>query len=237
MSNVNHVNATLSVISGGFNLKSCRSWSRYEVDFLTSACGYIQLFNKPTHVTKESSSYIDLIFATSPNLIRETGVELSISKKYHHSLICGIINFRVPLPPPYLKEVWDYKNANVTDIQSAVSIIDREFLFRGANINKKVDILNECLKDIFHNFIPIRTTKCNYRDPPWMTDVMKSNLKEQSYLTKTYYKYGKSNSDLEKLFVKINECVEIISVAKEKYIIQICEKLNDPITAPKLIGK
>ena len=32
----------------------------------TSACGYSQLLNKPTHITKESSSCIDLIFATSP---------------------------------------------------------------------------------------------------------------------------------------------------------------------------
>ena len=36
---------------------------------------------------------------------------------------------------------------------------------------------------------------CNYRDPPWMTDVKKSQLKERSYLTKTYYKYGKRKSD------------------------------------------
>ena len=45
---------------------------------LTSVCGYGQLINKPTHVTKESSSCIDLIFATSPIVIRETGVELLI---------------------------------------------------------------------------------------------------------------------------------------------------------------
>ena len=71
----------------------------------------------------------------------------------------------LPLPPPYLREVWDYKNANVNHIQSAVSTIDWEFLFRGAD----VDILNEFLKNIFHNFMPNRIIKCNYRDPPWMT--------------------------------------------------------------------
>ena len=89
-----------------------------------SACGYSQLINKPTHVTKESFSCIDLIFATSPNLIRETGVELSIFEKSHHNLIYGIIDFKVPLPLPYLREVRDYKNANVNHIQKAVSSID-----------------------------------------------------------------------------------------------------------------
>ena len=70
-----------------------------------------------------------------------------------------------------------------------------------------------------------------------MTDVIKSQLKERSYLNKTYCKYGKRKSDLEKLIVKTNECQKIISAAKDKYIIQMCEKLNDPIAAPKTYWK
>ena len=136
-----------------------------------------------------------------------------------------------------MREVWDYKNTNVNHIQSAVSSIDRELLFRGANVNKKVDILNECIKNIFNNFIQNRIIKSNYRDPPWITDVIKSKLKERSYSTKTYYKYGKRKSRVEKIIVKTNECVEIISAAKNKYVIQICEKLNDLITAPKTYWK
>ena len=56
-----------------------------------------------------------------------------------------------------------------------------------------------------------------------MTDVIKSKLKERSYLTKTYQKYGKRKHDFEKLIVKTNECKEIILAAKDKYIIQMCE--------------
>ena len=145
-----------------------------------------------------------------------------------------------------MREVWDYKNANVNPIQIAFSSIDWEFLFRGPNVNKKVDILNECLKNIVHDFIPNKIIKCNvnkkvdilneclknivhfipnriiksnYRDPPWMTDVIKIKLKERSYLTKTYNKYGKRKSDFEKLIVKTKEYVETISAAKDKYII------------------
>ena len=70
LSNANDVNATLSVITGDFNAKSSRWWSLdkdnaegREINSLTSACGYSQLINKPTHITKESSSCMDLIFA------------------------------------------------------------------------------------------------------------------------------------------------------------------------------
>ena len=146
-----------------------------------------------------------------------------------------------------MREVWDYKNANANPIQIAFSSIDWEFLFRGTNVNKKVDILNECLKNIVHDFIPNKIIKCNvnkkvdilneclknivhdfipsriiksnYRDPPWMTDVIKIKLKERSYLTKTYNKYGKRKSHFEKLIVKTKEYVETISAAKDNYII------------------
>ena len=123
LSNINDVNTTLSVITGDFNAKSSRSCSLdkdnaegQEITSLTSACGYSQLINKPTHITKESSSCIDLISTTSPNLIRETGVELLIFQKCHHNLIYGIIDFKTPLPPSYLREVWDYKNTNINHI-------------------------------------------------------------------------------------------------------------------------
>ena len=57
LSNVNNVNATLSVITGEFNAKSSRQWSLnkdyakgWKINSLTSACGYSQLINKPTHI-------------------------------------------------------------------------------------------------------------------------------------------------------------------------------------------
>ena len=103
---------TLSVITSDFKDKFFNWWSLdkdnaagRETKSVTSVWGYSQLTNKPTHVSKESSSCSKLIFATSPNLIGETGVELSVFEKCHHNLIYGITDFKVPLPPPYLREV------------------------------------------------------------------------------------------------------------------------------------
>ena len=63
------------------------------------------MINQPTQITKESLSCIDFVFTTSPNLISNTGVDLSLIDKCHHSLIYAIIDFKVPLPPPYLRPV------------------------------------------------------------------------------------------------------------------------------------
>ena len=93
-------------------------------------------------MTGVSPSCIDLVFTASPNLISNTGVD-------PHSITStsvGIIKMII--------KVWYYKNADSSYIQSAVCNTDCEFLFRGTDVNKKVDISNECLKNIFHNFIP-----------------------------------------------------------------------------------
>ena len=106
MSNVNDLNIPLSVITGDFNARSSKWWSldkenaeRREISSLTSACCYGQIINQPTHITKESSSCIDLVFTTNPNLIRNTGVDLPLFDKCHHSLIYGLTDFKLPLPP------------------------------------------------------------------------------------------------------------------------------------------
>ena len=119
------------MITGDFNVRSLKWWSLdkqnaegQEINSLTSACGYNQIINQPTNITKESSSCIDLAFGTSPNLISNTDVDLSLFHKCHHSLRYSIIDFNVPLPPPYLREVWDYENPNSSYIQTSVSNTD-----------------------------------------------------------------------------------------------------------------
>ena len=132
MSKINDLQIPLSAITGDFNSRFLKWWSLdienaegREITSLISACGYSQI----THITKKSSSCIDLVFTASPNLISNTGVELSIFEKYHHKTIYGIIDFKVPLRPPILTEVWDYINTNSDYIQSAVSNTDWELLF------------------------------------------------------------------------------------------------------------
>ena len=150
------------MITDDFNARASKWWGLNkenaegrEINSIKSAFGYSRIINQPIHKTKESCSFIDLIFTTSSNLISNTGVKLSLFKKCHRSLIYGVIDFEAPLPPSYLREVWDYKNAISSYTQSAVSNTDWEFLFKGADVNKKVDILNECLKTCSINLFPV----------------------------------------------------------------------------------
>ena len=64
---------------------------------------------------------IDLIFCTNQSVISNHGVDVPIFDKCHHNIIYGKINIRVPLPPTYVREVWDYEKENIENIKKAIS--------------------------------------------------------------------------------------------------------------------
>ena len=111
LSNINDLNSECSVITEYFSSRSPQWWTLdkennegCEISFLTSSAGYSQLIDQPTNKTKESSSCIDLIFTSNPSFISAFS---SLYEKCHHNLIYGKINLNVPLPPPYMRKVWD----------------------------------------------------------------------------------------------------------------------------------
>ena len=129
------------------------------------------------------------------------GVDVSVFKKCHHNIIHGKIDIRVPLPPVYVCEVWDYHKANIENIKEAVSNFNWNRAFKNLSVDEKVELLNETL-NIFRNYIPNKKIKCDYRQPPWMTDNIKKSLKQRSKLTKIFYKNGQRNSDHIKVLEK-----------------------------------
>ena len=120
VSNIKDEKPLASIITGDFNARSKNWWSQdianskgSIIDTLTPTSGYHQLISLPTHMTNTSSSCIDLIFTSNPNLITEFGIEKSLyADSCHNSIVFGKVNLNVSLPPPYTREIWDYNKAN-----------------------------------------------------------------------------------------------------------------------------
>ena len=120
-------NPFLTVILGDFNAKSSLWYNNvttYEgskTDGVTSQFGLQQIIKEPTHFIGDSSSCIDLIFTTQPNLVMESGVHSSLHANYHHHITFAKFNLKIHYPPPYEREVWHYQKANVDQIRQAIS--------------------------------------------------------------------------------------------------------------------
>ena len=70
-------------------------------DFRTSQFVLFQIIKEPTHILKNSSSCIDLIFTTQPSMALQSRVHHSLHQNCHHQIIFAKFNLKVYYPPPY----------------------------------------------------------------------------------------------------------------------------------------
>ena len=111
-------NSFWTVVLSDFNIKSnlwCKSEKTYEGSKIvgrTSQFGLQQPINEQTHHTWNSSSCMDLISASHPNLVMESGVHSSLDKNCHHQTIYAKVNLKIFNALPYEYEIWHYQKAN-----------------------------------------------------------------------------------------------------------------------------
>ena len=117
----------------------------------------------------------------------------------HHQIIYAKISFKVYYPPPYDREVWHYKDAQTNLIQRSITNFDWKRAFTNLNINEQVDLFNKTLFNIFRNFIPHETIKCNPKDPPWINKHIKSAIRRKNRIYKKFISGGRKKKD-EKMF-------------------------------------
>ena len=120
-------NPFLMTTIGDFNAKSKNLYSQDKTSFegktiesKTSQFGLYLLINELTHLLENSSSCIDLIFTSQPNLVVESGVHPSLHPKCHK------FNLMISYPLPYSREAWPYREANTDLIKRAISNFSRE---------------------------------------------------------------------------------------------------------------
>ena len=96
MNRTDSLNPPISIIAGDFNWKRSKLYSFdakdnivKELNTITSTAGYNRRIHKPTHFTNHSSSCIDLIFTSDPNIIVNSDIEKSLCSSYHHDILYG----------------------------------------------------------------------------------------------------------------------------------------------------
>ena len=105
---------------------------------------------------------IDLMFCTNKSVISNHGVVVSIFDKCHHNIIYGRISINIPLSPTYVRELWNYKKANIyLLIMKAISNFDWNKAFENLSVDEKVYFLNKTLLNVFRNYIPNKKVKCD----------------------------------------------------------------------------
>ena len=119
-----------SFVIGDLNAKCTHWWPEgtsnacgLELHNISSLLGYSQIINEPTNLEpNKSPSCIDLIFASQPNLVVESGIYPSLTNTCHHQIIHAKVSFKIHLPSPYEREVWHYNRAQVHLIKRSIDL-------------------------------------------------------------------------------------------------------------------
>ena len=169
-------NPFLVVLPGDFNAKSS-NWCKTDIitsegkviENIPSQFALHQVSNEPTHILESSSSCIDLIFTSQPNLITESGFHPSLHSNSHHQIIFAKFNLEFIFLSLYFRNTWHYQDANTDLVRRATDMIHWDRAFVNTNVNEKVFILNRTIMNILSNFIPHKTVTVDGNDPSWFT--------------------------------------------------------------------
>jgi hypothetical protein len=241
LSNLNLESPFCSVILGDFNGK-CNNWwmgnssdsCGLELESLSTRTGYSQLISEPTNFEpNKRPSCIDLLFCDQPNLITESGVHSSLYNTCHHQIIFAKIDFRVYLPPPYKREIWEYHKANVDLIKRSIADFDWQRAFLNLGANDQVQLFTSTLLNIFRNFIPNKIVKYSYKDPPWITSELKTMQRKKNRMYRKYIVNGRKEDDKVSLDNFSLSYSNKVSSSKQIHFDNLGRKLDDPLLGPK----
>ena len=240
LSEISKRKATVSIITGDFNARSSSWWSNdtntlegTNLYSLTSSNNFSQLINEPTHIQRNSSSCIDLIFTDRLNLAVNSGVHASLHPNCHHQVVHASFNLNNSYPPPYQRLIWDYKKADSVKVRKALDLINWERLFDNTNINEQVSILNETILNVFSNYVPNKYITIDDKDPVLMNETIKLKIKAKDNMYNKYLQNGRFESDFVLLETLITELNELIVTRKALYYENLGKKLNNPLVQAK----
>ena len=222
LNQISQLKSSFLVILGDFNARS-RSWwcedityhEGIQLESLTISCGLYQLISDPTHLLRNSSSCIDLIFTDQPNLVVD-----SVHPDCHYQITFSRYNLTAEYPPESVKQ--------------AIMQMNWQNLLVNKDVHQQVRTLNDIAINVFFsNFVPSKIVTFDDRDPPWMTEYIKTKIQQRGNTYKNYLRSSKNNQDFQCLQSAIVNVSNTICKRKSGYYNQLAQKLIDPTTSSK----
>ena len=175
-------NPFMLVVIGDLNAKS-KNWhpsdrTTYEgniIETITSHFGLHRLIHDPRHILGKSSSCIDLIFTSQPNMVVKSGVHSSLHANCHHQIVFAKFDLKIYYPPPNEREVWHYQEADSILIRRAIHEFNWKRALSNLNVDEQVTVFNRTILNIMKNFIPMKLLYA-------MTRIRQVSIKELSPL-------------------------------------------------------
>ena len=97
----------------------------------------------------------------------------------HRQIAYAKFNLQIYFPPPYLGDVWHYKDAKTELIKRPTSEFNWQRAFLNTTVDGKVGIFTKTVFNIISNFIPHETISCNDKNPLRFSKKIRTLIKEK----------------------------------------------------------
>ena len=131
-------------------------------------------------------------------------------------IVFARFNLKVVFPPPYEREVWHFRKANIDHIRKAINGFQWEKSFQNMNVNDMVHLFNRTIKNILRNLIPHETITCDDRDPPWINCSIRRLIQDKNEAYKRFKRSNNNNQYFENFQSLQNLLGVSIEASKER---------------------
>ena len=105
----------------------------------------------------------------------------------NHQIVQGKINFHVPKPPKYKREIWDYKKGDVASIRRDVQKTNWPYIFLDKNVDEMTEIFTDKILSIAGIHIPSKIITVDDKEAPWVSPTARAAIKRN---IRVYTKVG-----------------------------------------------
>lgn len=203
LNNIDTENSDI-VLVGDFNVDySTKNQLRRKLDEFALQHSLSQFICKPTWVTENSSTTIDLIFINNTHRIVLSDVlQSSISD---NSIVFCTIKGGVKKLPPKLLEYRCFKNHNKEAFLCDLSNTPWSIIESANDVDDAVFLWEGLFNSVASDHAPIKSKRVNRKQTPWLTNKLLEIRRDRDYHWKKAQKYNNSQYHSQ-IYRKLRNC-------------------------------
>lgn len=189
-----------------------------------NAYNFSQLINEPTRISNTTSSLLDPIFVTSPEMICKSGLINCDAISDHHLVFCDLA-YRKTKSMSKIITYRDFKSFNHNAFLQDLNNLPWHRLVETSDIDNKIAVFNDFIIKLYDTHAPLRVVKVTKPKAPWLTDTLKLIMKyRDNALIK--FKSTKAKQDWDSYKQLRNYTLAAIRAEKKSYINSVVLKNN-----------
>ena len=194
-----------------------------------------QLITEPTRVTASSQSLIDVILVSNIRIVKNSAVVKSTISD--HYIITVQFNLKTPKIVPTINTVRSYRNYKATEFAKDISAVPWDTVEILDDVSDRVDTFNDLFLSILDENAPIKNIKIRAKPSPFITEEIRSLMKERDLSHKIARDTLQPRDWLEFKRLKNKVKNELRNAEKQYVQEQILLNRNEPRSIWKIIRR